>query len=203
VERAAVAPAAVLSAVGRIASHIKLVTARGHVTAQLVNQRWRPRYTTVVRKTEYVTGGRSRYRGNAETTEPLGPRHKWTSSGKMTTGNVDRVRSAAAARTPRACAWAFGPSAAILYTVLCSRTHGTTPHSLHGHPFLITRAHARARALSERIYGDGVISGHTDAHTVTLTHTRVEQFVCASLLVEPNLTSSTLHTTTTTAAAVN
>lgn len=97
----------------------------------------------------------------------------------------------------------FGPSAAILCTMLRSRTHGTTPHSLHGHPFLITRSHARTRDLAERIYGGGVISGHTDTHTVTLTHThtRVKQFVCASLLVEPNLTSSTLHTTTT--AAVN
>jgi len=71
----------------------------------------------------------------------------------------------------------YGPSAAILYTVLCTRTHGTTPHSLHGHPFLITRSHARARALTERIYGGGVISGHTDAHTVTLTHTHTRRTI--------------------------
>jgi len=81
----------------------------------------------------------------------------------------------------------------------------TTPHS---RPFLITRAHARARARFGRIY-DGCVhlSGHTDAHTTHshtrhTRHTRVEQFVCASLLVEPNLTSSTLRSTTT-AAAVN
>jgi len=158
---------------GRIASHMKLVTASGHVTAQLVNHRWRPRYTTVVRKTEYVTGGRSRYRGNTETTEPLGPPPQVNKFGQDDDGER-RPRPVRRVRAPQR----FGPSAAIfVYRPLFPNTrHDPAQPS---RPSFSDNPRARTRSLRAHLrwWCNKRTHWRTHCHTHTHIHTHTRRTI--------------------------
>jgi len=138
-----------LAAAGRAYDSRRPSNSLPHVTAQLrrlvTSGGGR---TTVVRKSEYVTGrphqllsGNRRQYGYG----PLGPPPQVNAFGLDDDGEQRPCPGRRRRHCVRACAHErFGPSAAILYTALRSPLH-TTPH---GHPILITRTRARARPHS-------------------------------------------------------